>query len=276
MVNGGIYQSKKLTLDLSSLKRLGIDEIALRKGHQDFVVVLVDLERNCLIGMADKRTHKAIKQVLETWGKEVLEQIEEVSIDLSGNYRGLVNKLMSEADIVADRFHVMKQVNQELNKVRNRVMRGEIEPTDGVTSEQLKEALKGSKYALLKPQERLTAKQLLKLEAVKAVSPRLTHMHRLKESFRDLFEKSETEPEATMALSAWLEQAKDVFTESVPTLCRWFGEIIAYFHHRTTSGAVEGINNKLKLIKRSGYGFTNFQRFRLRCLICWHLNFNSA
>ncbi|MGH1397453.1 MAG: ISL3 family transposase, partial [Trichormus sp.] len=53
------------------------------------------------------------------------------------------------------------------------------------------------------------------------------------------------------------------------TIIRWFDEIIAYFDNGTTSGAVEGINNKLKLIKRSGYGFRNFDNFRVRCLLNW-------
>ena len=100
---------------MSGLRRLGIDEIALRKGHKDFVVVFTDLDQHTLIGMAPARTHAAIKPVLETWGSEVLSKIEEVSIDLSGNYRGLVRRMMPNADIVADRFHVMKIVNQELN-----------------------------------------------------------------------------------------------------------------------------------------------------------------
>ncbi len=54
------------------------------------------------------------------------------------------------------------------------------------------------------------------------------------------------------------------------TIIRWIDEIIAYFDNRTTSGVVEGINNKLKLIKRSGYGFRNFNNFRVRCLLNWH------
>jgi transposase len=53
-------------------------------------------------------------------------------------------------------------------------------------------------------------------------------------------------------------------------IIRWYQEIIAYFDNRTTSGTVEGINNKLKLIKRSGYGFKNFENFRIRCLLNWH------
>lgn len=93
MVNGEVHE-KQLNIDLSNLKRLGIDEIFLRKGQKDFVVVLVDLDRHELIGMAESRKQEDVKQVLEGWGAEVLHQIIEVSIDLSGNYKGLVNKII--------------------------------------------------------------------------------------------------------------------------------------------------------------------------------------
>jgi transposase len=78
---------------LSLLKRLGIDEIALRTGQGDYIVVLVDLERRVLLGFAPSRKQEEIGKVLEGWGEAVLSQIVEVSIDLSGNYKGLVNKL---------------------------------------------------------------------------------------------------------------------------------------------------------------------------------------
>lgn len=223
--------------------------------------MLVDLDRRCLIEMVKSRTHKELVKTLESFGGKVLEQIEEVSIDLSGNYRSLIKKWMPEAEIVADRFHVIKQVNQELNKTRNRLLRGEIPLSEGVTSEQMKETIKGSKYALLKPEERLTDKQKIKLKEVQSISPILDKMHQLKESFRDLFETSKYEIEGTMALLDWLEQAQETFSEAVPTVCRWFREVTAYFKNRTSRGVVEGINNKLKLIKRSGYGFTNFEHF---------------
>ena len=67
-----------------------------------------------------------------------------------------------------------------------------------------------------------------------------------------------------------LSRAKKYFPNSNNTIIRWCQEIIAYFDNRTTSGTVEGINNKLKLIKRSGYGFKNFESFRIRCLLNWH------
>jgi len=58
-----------------------------------------------------------------------------------------------------------------------------------------------------------------------------------------------------------MADAQALFQSSVGTMTRWFGEIIQYFEHRTTSGVVKRINNKLKLIKRSGYGFRTFERF---------------
>ncbi len=73
-----------MRVDVSGLRRLGLDEIALRKGQKDYVVVLVDLDQRSLIGLAPSRKHEDIQKVLEGWGREVLNQITEVSIDLSG------------------------------------------------------------------------------------------------------------------------------------------------------------------------------------------------
>ena len=225
--------------------------------------------------MAESRKQEDVKQVLEGWGTGVLEQIVEVSIDLSGNYKGLVNKILPNADIVADRFHVMKLVNQELNATRNAVIKGNVENQDAEKM-RANAALKSSKYAVLKPEEKLTQLQQLKLSEVKAVSPLLASMHQQKEAFRAIFETAENWADGTLKLLDWLESAQEKFPRSVGTICRWFGEVIGYFENRTTSGAVEGINNKLKLRKRSGYGFIKFETFQLRCLICWHFDTNSA
>ena len=263
-------------MDLKGLRRLGIDEITLRKGQGDYVVVLVDLDKNELIGLAPSRKHEDIKEVLKSWGDEVLSQIIEVSIDLSGNYRNLKKKYLPNAEIVADRFHVMKLVNEEFNKARNREKKAIDSNLDTAEKERLKEAFKQSKYALLKPEESLTEKQKLKLEEIKEVSPILAEMHQQKESFRNIFETAKDWADGVFQLIDWMKNAQENFQDSVATIGRWFGEIVNYFDSRTTSGAVEGINNRLKLIKRSGYGFRNFDDFRLRCLMCWHLDLNSA
>lgn len=256
---------------MSQLRRLGMDEISLRKGQGDYIVVLVDLDKNELVDLVESRKHKDIKEVLKSWGDGVLSQIKEVSIDLSGNYRGLVKKVLPNADIVADRFHVMKLVNEELNRARNAEKKAVNEVEDEGKKEELQAVLKDSKYAVLKPEERLTEKQKIKLQEVKQTFPKLAEMHRQKEAFRSIFEDAEGWTDGVFKMLDWLKDAQATFRDSTATIGRWFEEISNYFESRTTSGAVEGINNRLKLIKRSGYGFRNFANFRLRCLICWHL-----
>ncbi|MCG6134900.1 MAG: transposase, partial [Nostoc sp. LLA-1] len=81
--------------------------------------------------------------------------------------------------------------------------------------------------------------------------------------------------DSILKLLDWMYDALSYFPKSIGTIVRWFGEIVGYFDGRTTSGTVEGINNKLKLIKRLGYGFRNFSDFRLRSLLNWHFTINS-
>lgn len=106
---------------------------------------------------------------------------------------------------------------------------------------------------------------------MKSASPNVGIMHDLKEEFQQIFERSKDLGKGTIALVDWLKKAGPYYKKSVPTIKRWLGEIVGYFEERTTSGIVEGINNKLKLLKRCGYGFRNFDNFQLRALLFWHL-----
>ena len=260
-----------------SLKRLGIDEIALVKGKGHYCAVLIDLDKSQLLTILPGRTQEIIKKLFNSWGKEILEKIEEVSIDLWRGYKNLVNELMPNAQVVADRFHVMMQINKELDMARKQEKRNidsEIKKTksqlDKKKHETILEGLKKSKYALLKNEKNLNEEQKAKLEQVKEVSPTLKLMHELKEKIRMIFDETDDWLEGLFKLGSWLSNAKKHFPISQKTIIRWIDEIISYFDNRTTSGVVEGINNKLKLIKRSAYGFRNFDNFRVRCLLNWY------
>jgi transposase len=260
-----------------NLKRLGIDEIALVKGKGHYCAVLVNLDTSNLIAILGDRTQKVISETLTKWGLEVLEQIEEVSIDLWQGYKNLVIELMPNAQVVADRFHVMTQINKELDTQRKREKRN-VEELIKKTKlaekkaeyEQILSGLKSSKYPLLKNEDNLSEEQLKKLIQVKNISPVLKVMHEIKEKFRKIFDRTNDWYTGVFKLGMWLSKAKKYFPKSNNTIIRWFDEVIAYFDNGTNSGVVEGINNKLKLIKRSGYGFRNFENFRARCLLNWH------
>lgn len=263
-----------------NLKRLGLDEIALIKGKGNYCAVLVDLDTSKLLAVLGGRTQDIIRKTLLDWGSELLEQIQEVSIDLWHGYKSLVGELMPNAQVVADRFHVMTQINKELDTQRKKEKRNveELIKKASLASkkyeyEVILEGLKNSKYPLLKNEDNLNEEQVNKLIQVKNVSPILKEMHELKEKIRKIFNKTNDWYTGVFKLGMWLSKAKKYFPNSNNTIIRWFDEIIAYFDNGTTSGMVEGINNKLKLIKRSGYGFRNFESFRTRCLLNWHFNY---
>ena len=110
--------------------------------------------------------------------------------------------------------------------------------------------------------------------SVKKVCSRLAIMHKLKENFREMFENRKTNwLRRLLRIGLWQPRAKQYFSSTVNTITNWLDEIIAYFDNRTTSGVVEGVNNKLKLIKRSAYGFRNFENYKNRCLLTWHFKF---
>lgn len=254
------------------LKRLGIDEIALVKGQKNYCAVLVDLDKKQLITILPKRTCEEITKCLKGWGVEVLDKIEEVSIDMYKPYKSLAMEVLPLAEIVADRFHVMGQINDELDRERRRIRRESEKIEDKIEKEKTESAMVHSKYALLRNAEELNELQKDKLKEIEKVIPELALMHKMKESFRDIFESILDWSEALFQLCDWLIVADEKFPKSCGTIKRWIGEIISYFDNRTTQGAVEGINNKLKLIKRRGYGFRNFDNFQIRSMLSWHFN----
>lgn len=273
MLNSQVSQI--LNINLSQLKKLGIDEIALVKGQGNYLAVLVDLDTRKPIEIVKSRRIEEIRKVLMGWGTQVLEQIEEVSIDLWSPYKSLVEELMPNVNITADRFHVMKQVNDELDAMRKSEKRAAMSLKNKSEKDRILSGLNQSKYSLIKNEDSLNESQKEKLESVLEVSPVLATMHRLKEEFRDIFEETKFWGDSIIKLLDWMHDALSYFPKSIGTMVRWFGEIVGYFDDKTTSGTVEGINNKLKLIKRLGYGFRNFSNFRLRSLLNWHFTINS-
>ncbi len=263
------FGSDLITEKPVNLKKLGIDEIAVVKGQRNYYVVLVDLEKKKVVGLVEQRTKKEITEYLEAWGEEVLSKIQEISIDLWKTYKNIAEELMPQATIVADRFHVMKQVNDELDAARRKIKREAERLKNKSKKEKILSGLTKSKYVLLKNQEDLKESEKEKLKEVQKVAPVLIEMHSLKEELRNIFETNKNWSEGLLDLADWLKNISEYFPKSFGTIKRWIGEIIAYFDEGTTQGVVEGINNKLKLIKRRAFGFRNFDNFELRSLLTW-------
>lgn len=234
-------------------KRISIDEISLRKGHKDFVTVISDIDTGELLEVINSHKQDDIVKTLAELDLEVRLCVTEVSIDMWGGYVKVVEKIFPNAQIVYDRFHVMQHVNRELNLLRRMA---------GVTA-------RGSKYLLLSNGVDLDVESQEKLEVILAQSPCLAIAYQLKEELRAIYETSKTLKSAKRKIKKWLIYAKLFYHQSAQMIDSHLAGICNYFISHTTSGVMEGINNKIKLIKRQAYGFTNFDNFRLRVLACF-------
>ncbi len=168
-------------------------------------------------------------------------------------FLSLVQEVFPNAHLVFDRFHVMKPVNEELNKIRK---------PPAMT-------IKGSKFILLKNGVDLTDLEQVKLVLILRHSQRLKLAYELKEEFREIFETCNTVEDGKSQLLTWLKKAHPVYCDVLTTIRNHLDGICNYFLSRTTSGVMEGINNRLKLILRQAYGFLNFDNFRARLLACF-------
>ena len=198
--------SQILNINLSQVKRLGIDEIALVKGQGNYLAVLVDLDTRKPIELVKSRRIEEIREVIVKWGSQVLEQMVEVSMDFWSPYKSLVQELMPNANITADRFHVMKQVNDELDAMRKSEKKAAMSLDNKSERDQILAGLNKSKYSLIANEDSLNEQQKERLNNVQKVSPILAKMHALKEEFRDIFESTKSWGENIMNL---LEKKND-------------------------------------------------------------------
>jgi len=239
-----------------NLTRLGIDEISLRKGKQDYALILTNLDTADVVDVLEKRTQDKLKTRFEQLAEAERSQIEEVAIDMWEAYANVCEEFLPNAIITVDRFHVAQAVNNELKQLKNH------------QKKQHPQVLEGAHYPLLKNKENLSETQQEKLNQVYETCPTVKMAHRLKECLRHIFECSSTKEKSKKRLQRWsrIAEQENLFPTFRKTLAKWIDKIANYFEKRTTSGMVEGINNKIKLIKRRAFGFRNFDHFRLRVI----------
>jgi transposase len=246
----------------SRVRVLGIDEISLKKRHKQFALVLSDLQQRCVIAVLPDRN----KESLEAWFEQLpageRQSIQVVSIDLWSPYRQAVQTKVPQAKLVADRFHVMKQLNQRLTQMRRAIQRQADEATQ--------QLLKGSRWILVKNRVDLSYKEEAHLREILDACPQLRTLYLLKEEFRTICEKAKDRHQAERFLRVWLWKAERtgdrLLLKFVKTLRNWWHEILNYFDDRVSNGFVEGMNRAIRTIINRAYGYRNFENFRLQIL----------
>lgn len=267
-VNRGVARSVNWG-EFTALKVIGMDEIALRKGHRDFVVI-VTLRRDdeiALLGVLPKRKKETVVTFLRSIPVELRASIERVCTDMYEGYTNAVKEEIAQARVVIDRFHVAKAYRECADKLRKSALR---ELKQELDEEQYK-LLKGTMWPFRRNAADLDPGQREAVALLLECAPDLRKAYDLREELSAIFDAEHTKESGKRAITDWIEGVKQsglkCFDSFLTTLNNWLDEITNYFLDRQTSGFQEGFNNKIKVLKRRCYGITNvthlFQRIWL-------------
>lgn len=256
-------KEKYREVERGSVRVLGVDEISVRKGHQQYALVLTDLERRCVLEVFDNRVQETFEAWLDGLSQQQQRAVKIVSMDMWNPYRYAVQRKLPKAKIVADRFHVVKQLNHQLNLLRRKLQRE--------ADQQLAEILKGSRWILLKNRPDLTPKEEEKLALILVACPELRQVYLLKEEFRTICHKIKDKKQAERFLRVWCYKAEATgncyLRKFVRTLRNWWTQFLNYFDEGITQGFVEGMNRAIRGIINRAFGFRDFANFRLQVLV---------
>lgn len=242
---------------------IGLDEFSLKKGHKDFATVVVDLEKCSVITVLPYRQKEKLIEYFEKKGHKWCSQIENFCSDMWDGFVNTAKQVFPNAQIIIDRFHFFKQINQAVDNQRKN-LRKEFKEEDD---------LKNTKYLLLRNYHDLTQEQKTSLDKAFEIAPTLKQIHTAKEDLRKIFEQDIDKQQAQEKIDHWTKDAQKLnnkyLNKFLTTLDNWKSFILNYFDTRLTTSIIEGMNNKIKMLKRMGFGFTNFSNFRTRILVAF-------
>ena len=187
--------------------------------------------------------------------------------DMYEGYTEAIREELSDVRLVIDRFHVTEAYRDGLESLRKK----ELARLKKELSTQDYQLLKGSMWALRKEKQDLTQEENQTLERLFQWSPKLKTAYALQNSLTAIFDEPISVDTAKAKIEKWMvavfKSGLDCFNNFIKTLDHWWNEILNYFVARESSGFVEGLNNKIKVLKRRCYGITNiahlFQRIYL-------------
>lgn len=246
---------------LEGVCRIGIDEFAIRKGHI-YKTIVVDLDTGRVVYIGDGKDAKALDGFWKKVRRRGL-RIEAVATDLSAAFIASVHQHAPEATLVFDHFHVVKLMNEKIDDIRRAIYRDE-------TDINKREVLKGSRWLLLRHgADIFDLKHKNRLENALALNKDLYTAYYLKEGLGEIWAQVNKE-EAERVLLDWVQQARDskvpkLITMSNTLMAHRTG-ILAWYDFHISTGKVEGINNKIKTMKRKAYGYRDERFFDLKVL----------
>lgn len=248
------------TQGIKIVRELSVDETSTRKGHNYFTI-MCDRKEKKVVGISVGKDKDALCNSLvdmEIRGGD-RKKVRSITMDMSTAYISGANETMEQADIVFDRFHIVKKLNEAVDKIRRQDQKEHVE-------------LKRTRYLWLKNAGNLTAEQLEQVNSLSAVYQNIGEAYRLKELLKTVLDDAYHSNHLT-PLNNWMKEAWKSGLEPIRGFVNmlkrhWYG-IKTYFKRVVTNAYAERVNLKIQEIKRIAKGYRNTHNFMM--MIYFHL-----
>lgn len=242
-----------------NLRYIAVDEISYGKYHK-YLTVVLNLETGQILYVAKKRKQKTLDEFFDQIGKARCRRIKAIAMDCWNPYIASATEHLGISKIVFDKFHLLKNYGQVIDKVRNSEFRK--------ADENEKEIIKGSKYLLLANRINIKDQQKQeKLEQILELNQNINLSYILKDELRQIWTYEDPD-EMKQAIHNWLVKARaseiTVIKNYADMLNKHQFGILNYCNHPISTAKLEGTNNKIKVLKRKAYGYRDMEYFKLK------------
>lgn len=233
-------------------ENISIDEKSFQKGH-NYATVLSHPASERVLEVIQNRTKQACKKLInKAFTPEQRKAVKTISMDMWEAFIAVAKDELPAAEIVHDKFHLIKYLNEAIDKVRRREVKEHHE-------------LKDSRYALLKNEENLTEKQRIKFEEIRAANFEVSRAWQARENFKEVFSNATVEDSEAIYWQ-WQEAVKESGIKEVIKVAEIFSThwrgVINAMTGRLSNAMAERLNGKIQLLKAIGRGYRKFENFR--------------
>ena len=240
---------------------ISLDEFKGNSGGQKYNSIVADPQNKEVLDILPNRYENDLITYFSQFPNR--KQVKYFVCDMNPHFRQVAKTCFPKSKIVADRYHVIRQVYWAMERVRKN--------EQNHLSERFRKYFKKSRYLLSRPPEKLTDEEMNRLALMFEIAPRLADAYRLKNDFLTVI-RTKSSHEGRQKLLDWLfaVEVMDIpeFHDCTKAYRNWFNEILNSMDVPWSNGFIEGCNNKTKVLKRVCFGMRNFNNFRKRILFC--------
>jgi transposase len=246
--------------DLDDIERVGLDEKSFGRGHH-YGTVLSDLDNSRVLEVVEHREQASAERALCALPRAQLDKIKVVALDMWPAFMGAAAVSVPQADLVHDRFHVVKHLNDAVDTVRKQ------EHAELSSSSQ--DWLTGRKYLFLKNPDSWKEDEKQCFKELRKKDLKVTKAWGVRETFQS-FWLFTSKTAARAFFRRWLKDARACdltpVTKVAAMLEKHLPGLLNYVTHRVTNAVTEGFNSKIQMIKSCARGFRTFENYRIAIL----------